>query len=105
MQKLSLVKKINDPRIDFSTRFEKQLEECPEEIKLAFREALALFIENPFHENLRNHPLHGKLAGYISIDVTVDYRALFKEKKTGRKRNIKFHMIVTHYKLYRKAPT
>jgi mRNA-degrading endonuclease YafQ of YafQ-DinJ toxin-antitoxin module len=98
-----MAKKINDLRIDFSTKFEKQLKECPRVEKTAFLDAYDLFIENPHHENLRNHPLKKRLAGYRSIDVTGIYRAVFKEKKTGKQKNIIFHLIGRKSDLYRDA--
>jgi hypothetical protein len=44
-------------RIEFSPIFNKKLAKVPTEIKLAVRQALELFRENPHHEALRNHLL------------------------------------------------
>ena len=70
----------NTPRIEFTPLFTKQRKAAPLEIKQAFRDALQLFVENPYHEALRNHPLTGKYAGFRSIDVTEDWRALYREE-------------------------
>lgn len=67
---------------------------------MAFIEALQFFKEDPSHSLLRNHPLKEKLAGYRSIDVTEDYRAIFKESKTRKQKIITFHKIGTHRELY-----
>ena len=83
-------------RIDFSPLFNKQRKVAPVEIKQAFRDVLDLFSENPTHSSLRNHPLSGKYAGFRSIDVTGDWRAIYREKEDS----IKFIAIGTHEKLY-----
>lgn len=88
--------------IEFSDNFNKQRKAAPKYIKIAFREALELFLENPNHPHLRNHSLTEELASYRSIDVTENWRAIFKEVKTKSKRIIIFHMIGTHDQLYKK---
>jgi addiction module RelE/StbE family toxin len=86
----------NEPRIEFTPLFNKQRKAAPLEIKAAFREALELFLENPTHQALRNHPLTGKYAGFRSIDVTEGWRALYR---TEPKRII-FMELGTHPQLY-----
>ena len=46
--------------------------------KEKFKERRNLFIDNPFHPILKNHPLHGKYKGYFSINITADLRAIYK---------------------------
>lgn len=91
---------INAPRIEFTSFFDKQRKATPPEVKKAFRETLTLFLEDPDHPSLRNHALKGKLAGYRSINVTQDYRVVFKETQAGERKVITFHMIGTHEELY-----
>jgi addiction module RelE/StbE family toxin len=86
----------NDPLIEFTPLFNKQRKAAPLEIKEAFRETLELFLENPHHEALRNHPLTGQYAGFRSIDVTDDWRALYRQE-SGR---VIFVDIGTHDQLY-----
>jgi addiction module RelE/StbE family toxin len=86
----------NAPRIEFTPLFNKQRKAAPLEIKQAFRDALDLFAENPNHPALRNHPLTGKYAGFHSIDVTEDWRALYREEKE----RIMFADLGTHEQLY-----
>ena len=93
---------ISNPRIEFSTRFDKKLRELSSKIIDAFRETVELFLEDPQHESLRRHSLKEEYTGYESIDVTSDYRAVFKEMKTERKVVIKFYIIGTHEELYGK---
>jgi addiction module RelE/StbE family toxin len=90
----------NEPDIEFSTLFTKQRSAAPLEIKEAFRETLALYLYDPHHAALRNHALQGKFAGYRSIDVTDDWRAVFREEQAGERNVIKFYQIGTHTDLY-----
>jgi addiction module RelE/StbE family toxin len=83
-------------RIEFSPIFNKKLAKAPTEIKLAVRQALELFRENPHHEALRNHLLTERYAGFRSIDVTEDWRALYREEKE----RIMFADLGTHEELY-----
>lgn len=41
-------------------------------------EKLLLFGKNPFDPILNNHSLQGKFLGYRSINITGDYRAIFR---------------------------
>jgi addiction module RelE/StbE family toxin len=90
----------SEPRIEFTDDFNTQRKAAPLAIKEAFRETLALFLEDPHHPFLRNHPLTEQFAGYRSIDVTDDWRAVFKESSTGDRVVITFHLIGTHQELY-----
>lgn len=93
--------KINNSRIEFTELFNKQRNAAPHEIKIAFREVLAVFLEDSSYPQLRNHPLKGKLSGYRSIDVTDDWRALFKQTQTTKQKIITFHKLGTHQTLYK----
>lgn len=88
--------------IKYSKIFDKQRKSAPLEIKTAFREARELFRDNPSHPSLRNHALREQFAGYRSVDVTDDWRALFKTKKSKKQTVITFYVLGTHTKLYRK---
>jgi len=70
----------NSKRIEFSPIFIQKLEKAPAEVKIAFRQALEVFFEEPNHIALRNHMLTEKYAGIHSIDVTDDWRALYREE-------------------------
>jgi addiction module RelE/StbE family toxin len=87
-------------RIEFTDRFNKQREAAPLDIKVAFREALGLFLEDSLSPYLRNHPLKEKLSGYRSIDVTEDWRAIFREEQTDNHTIIRFVALGTHQQLY-----
>lgn len=87
--------------VRYSILFTKQLKTSPLEIKIAFRQARELFLEDPNHPSLRDHSLKNEFAGYRSIDVTEDYRALYKKRVEGKKEVITFYMIGTHEELYK----
>ncbi len=91
----------NKLQVDFAKKFNAQLEKAPTEIQIAFREVLELFLDNSNHPNLRNHALREKYAGYRSIDVTGDWRAIFKIRKSKNKAVITFHILGTHSQLYK----
>lgn len=88
------------PRIEYSAFFNMQLEAAPLMVKIAFKETLEIFLEDPNHPQLRNHALSKDLSQYRSIDVTLDWRAIFTETKTGTRVVIRFHMLGTHSQLY-----
>ena len=87
-------------RVEFTDLFNKQRKEASLDIKIAFRESLEIFLENPQNETLRNHSL-AKLGkryfGIWSIDVTPDWRALYRKEQD----RIIFIELGTHNKLYK----
>lgn len=64
-------------------RRHKSFEKDYRKLKVAQRErlkqALRLFIAEPLHPDLYNHPLTGEWAGYRSIAFGGDWRAHYKE--------------------------
>jgi len=86
--------------IKYTTKFRNQYRKVNKEIKAAFSETLELFLEDPHHRSLRNHTLKENFAVYNSIDITDDYRALFKETLTADQKIITFHLLGTHEELY-----
>lgn len=97
IKKLQMKKPI---RVDVSSLFEKQFKGAPLEIKQAFRETIVLFLENRNHPHLRNHLLKDKYAGCRSMDITEDWRAIYREKQSGKERVIYFVALGTHKQLY-----
>lgn len=90
------------PSIDYSKKFDKELKKAPLETKIAFRNRLELFLEEPNHPQLNNHKLSGKLTGYRSINITGDWRALYSEYiDENENKSIIFEMIGTHSQLYK----
>ena len=86
-------------KIDYSKRFEKDLRKVPLKTQIAFRNRLEVFLTDKFNPILRNHPLTGKYQGYRSINVTGDWRAIYREMDNGK--TIYFDLLGTHGKLYK----
>ncbi|MEK7623141.1 MAG: plasmid stabilization protein, partial [Patescibacteria group bacterium] len=79
--------------IHYSTRFQKELERLPYDIReLAINKEI-IFKKNPYHPSLRLHQLHGKLIGAWSISITKNYRIIFEPMING---DILFVSIGTH---------
>lgn len=76
--------------------FTKKLEKIPVKIRMRFIERRNLFKAEPFHPLLNNHSVAHKFPGCRSINVTGDYRALFKEQGNL----VVFVNIDTHSELY-----
>ena len=86
-------------RIEFSRRFEKDLSKAPKKIRIAFKVRLAIFLQDTFNPILNNHALTGGYKDYRSINVTGDFRAIFREFDNGE--IIYFEIIGTHSQLYK----
>jgi len=88
-------------RIDYAKYFIKAFKKVPFSIKIAFRDRLSIFINDPYSPILHNHELKGGLQGLRSINVTGDWRALYREYKESDKNVVVFELIGTHSQLYR----
>jgi len=84
-------------QIQYTRTFKKQYKKLPEHFQLQFDERVKLFLKDPADSRLRVHPLQGKFAGYWSLNVNGDLRALFF--KQGNQL-ILFVLIGTHSQLY-----
>jgi addiction module RelE/StbE family toxin len=85
--------------IDFSKAFDRQFQSrlSPLQRQRAL-DAIELFIDEPFHKDLRNHALYGKWEGYRSISVGGDLRLHFKTINNDR---VLFEAIGSHDQLYK----
>ncbi|MEK7118570.1 MAG: type II toxin-antitoxin system mRNA interferase toxin, RelE/StbE family [Patescibacteria group bacterium] len=81
---------------EFHRRFLKELAKLSLKHEERFYERLALFLNAPDHPLLHRHPLHGKYAGYWSIDVTGDLRAVYRIQGYA----CVFTHIGTHHQLF-----
>lgn len=86
-------------KISFHKNFIKQSKKLPAKDQQQLRERLALFLENPFHEQLNNHPLKGKYLGFRSINIKGDLRAVYKSISESDQECI-FVIIGNHNQLY-----
>ena len=82
----------------FSKSFRKRYKKISLNIRLQFDERLRLFVKEPHHPILSNHPLTGDRAGQWSINITGDWRAVYVFKDDSA---VIFLDIDTHSNLYR----
>lgn len=65
-------------KVSFSNDFKKKLNKHQNKIISAFYERLQIFMNDGDAKVLNNHYLKGKYEGYKSINVTGDFRAVYK---------------------------
>jgi addiction module RelE/StbE family toxin len=63
--------------VQYLPKFKKQYKKLPQRFQEQFDERVRLFTIDPTHPKLRAHPLKGELAGYWSMNVNGDIRALY----------------------------
>lgn len=88
--------------VKYSPRFLQLLKKVNVRIRKSLKERIVIFIQNPNDLELNNHPLRDKYAGYRSIDVTADWRAIFEEIQIGENTIAYFIGLGTHKELYSK---
>lgn len=64
-------------RVVFHKKFDKKVKKYPF-LKDQARERIILFSTDPYHPTLHNHALVGEWMGYRSINITGDYRAVYR---------------------------
>jgi addiction module RelE/StbE family toxin len=85
--------------IQYLPKFKKQYKKLPKKIQDQFDEKIQLFAVDPTHPMLKVHPLKGNFAGYWSMNVNGDVRALYIMQGDSI---IIFGLIGTHSQLYGK---
>ena len=83
--------------VSFHKNFEKKFEKLPAKTQKQFYKKLELFLSNPFHKSLNNHPLHGEFEDSRSINITGDTRAIYM---IINENNVLFMTIASHSELY-----
>lgn len=83
--------------VTFTKDFKKTLKKRDNFIQKKVGERIRIFREDPFNVLLDNHKLHGEYEGYSSINITGDFRAIFKYLNKDR---VVFYDIGTHPELY-----
>ena len=86
--------------VKYTDNFLKQLKKSDVRIRKAFKQCLLLFVENPNDLELNNHSLQREYVGFKSIDITSNYRAVFKEVIQEDDAYIYFTSFGTHTQLY-----
>ena len=62
----------------YSQRFKKNLKKLDKKIIKAFKIRFGIFQENEYANILNNHPLRAEYADCKSINITGDYRMVYK---------------------------
>lgn len=83
--------------VTYSEKFQKSYKKLPSKLQEQFKRRRNLFLANPFDPILNNHPLHTPYAGYRSVNVTGDYRAIFY---SDNQNTVYFVAIGTHHSLF-----
>lgn len=84
-------------KVRFHKRFVKDYNRLDLKIRRALEKHLQIFCINPYQAKLSNHPLKGKWQGYRSINISGDFRAVYKQ--VGEDEAI-FVTIGSHSQLY-----
>ena len=84
-------------KIILHKNFKKQYRKLKAGEKRKFKERKDIFLQNQFHPLLNNHALRGEYAGFRSINITGDLRALYKPMN---KHTAYFIIIDTHGNLF-----
>lgn len=66
--------------IGYKVRFQKDFKKLPPKIRSRFYERLSLFLHNKSDPALNNHSVERAFPGCRSINITGNYRAIFKEE-------------------------
>ena len=82
--------------------FLKKFKKLDVRIRKAFKESILLFSKYPNNPQLNNHKLKEEFEGYMSIDITSDHRAIYKEVQIGKENVAYFVDLDTHDELYGK---
>ncbi len=86
-------------RIDYSNIFIKDLRKSSKKVRVAFKQRLEIYLSDKYHPILNNHRLKGDYDVYRSINITGDWRAIFRELDGGSR--VYFDRLGTHSQLYK----
>lgn len=79
----------------------KRLKKFNVKIRKNFKGRIIKFSKNPEDPQLNNHPLKKQWQGYRSIDITADWRVIYKEISVNEEKVAYFVAIGTHKELYK----
>ena len=84
-------------KVRFHKKFAKGYSRLDLKIRRVFESRLQIFCTNPYQSELSNHPLKGKWRGYRSINISGDFRAVYKEVS---EQEVVFIAVGNHSQLY-----
>jgi len=89
--------------VKYSPSFLKTFKKVDVRIRKSFKEKILIFTKDPLDLRLDNHELKKEWQGYRSIDITSDYRAVYKETQIEDETVAYFVALGTHKELYQKS--
>ena len=90
-------------KVFYDPAFFKKLKKVDVRVRKSVKERMFLFSKNPHDSQLDNHLLKKEYEGYRSIDITEDWRALYKLKQEKDDSIVYFVTLGTHKELYGKS--
>jgi len=70
--------------IGFHKNFRKKYKKLNKKTKEKLKDRLDIFLNDQYDPILENHPLKGKYADFRSINITGDFRAIYKYKSNEK---------------------
>lgn len=86
--------------VKYSPAFFDKLKKIDVRVRKSVKERILLFSKNPNNPQLNNHSLRREYKGYKSINITADWRALYKEMQLKEETIAYFVLLGTHDELY-----
>ena len=90
-------------KVRYSPDFYRKYKKVNVRIKNRVDEKIEIFLKDPYDLQLDNHALEKEWRGFRSIDITADYRAIYKETQIGNDIVAYFVALGTHNNLYRRS--
>lgn len=87
--------------IRYDADFIKELKKVNVRVRKSLKEAILIFSKDPYAPKLNNHPLKRDWKSYRSINITADYRAIYREIEEDDEITVYFVAIGTHEELYK----
>jgi addiction module RelE/StbE family toxin len=87
-------------RVKYDPDFLIKLKKLDVRIRKQLKTKIILFANTPTSPELNNHALKREWEGHRSIDITSNYRAIYKEIRLGKEVVAYFIAIGTHNQLY-----
>lgn len=88
-------------KVQYDPDLIKTLKKANVKIRKSLEKKIAIFSKNPNDPRLNNHPLRDKYQGHRSIDITADYRAIYKEIGANGNSIAYFIALGKHNQLYK----
>ncbi len=97
-----MARETRDMIIKYSPGFLRTLKKAQVMIRKNLKIRIKQFTDNPNDPQLNTHPLKEEYQGYHSIDVTADWRAIYKEIAQQEGELVAYFVAIgTHEQLYK----